>query len=346
MAKVKKKNIWYIITYVFSVLVITLGTLFYRQPVLTALLLMMLLLPLLSIILCSTSVGKLKVSFETLPIAVSFENKLNIKMTVENTGRIPLLNCVMGFTFKNRYFPNGKMHEIVFASPAKSRRYYDLSFEVSVPGLFEFEAGDISTTDMLHLVTWKIPFSTRMKTAILPRETATEGFELKKAALEEDAENSLTGELSREVRQIREYAPGDRMRDMHWKQTARLDEPMVREFERMRENFYVLYPVVEVGSKAEELGHNALSLWYSLAKKLIGPGETIFTIIYDTESRSFEKIRASSEDELIRTVYELYCIPPENTGASEELFARIREEIPDVVVIKSNGFEQTSKERR
>ena len=335
-----KKNIWYIITYVLSVLVITLGTLFYRQPVLTALLLLMLLLPVLSIILCSISVGKLKVSFETMPVAISFENRPNIKMTVENTGLIPLLNCVMGFTFKNRYFPNGKLHEIVFAAPSRSRRRYDLNFDVSVPGLFEFEAGDIYTTDMLHLVTWKIPFAARMATAILPEEVATDNFELKKAALEEDAENSLSGELSREVRQIREYAPGDRMRDMHWKQTARLDEPMVREFERMRENFYVLYPVIEVGTKAADFVYKTLSIWYSLAGKLIRQGETIFTIFYDAESRSFEKIRAASEDELIRTVYELYCIPAENTGASEELIERIREEIPGVVVIKSDGLEQ------
>nr|MCR5268614.1 DUF58 domain-containing protein [Lachnospiraceae bacterium] len=187
---------------------------------------------------------------------------------------------------------------------------------------------------------WKIPFAAHMATAILPEEVATDNFELKKAALEEDAENSLTGELSREVRQIREYAPGDRMRDMHWKQTARLDEPMVREFERMREKFYVLYPVMEVGTKAADFLYKTLSIWYSLAEKLIRQGETIFTIFYDTESRSFEKIRAASEDELIRTVYELYCIPAENTGASEELIERIREEIPDVVVIKSDGLEQ------
>ena len=150
---------------------------------------------------------------------------------------------------------------MVFAAPSKGRRYYDLVFDVAMPGLFEFETDGIKLTDLLHLKTWKISHKTLMKTAILPQETATDNIVIKKAALEEDAENSLTGELSREIRQIREYAPGDKLRDMHWKQTARLDEPMVREVERMREYVGKINTEADLYSTAYWLTEEILERW-------------------------------------------------------------------------------------
>ena len=374
------KNIKYIISYVLAVLVVLLGALFYRQPVLTALLLLMLMLPVLSIVLCSRAKENLKVTFDTLPVSVSpgkgreastdidkqrepgntiarnsvytgnaddneqDDSGFSITMRVENSGIIPLLNCVLTFRYSNRFFPDDEPNEMIFAAPSKSHESYELWFETALPGLFEFETEKIYVTDLMHLKTWEIPFSKMLRTALLPEEIEIENIEIKKSALEEDAENSLTGELSREVRQIREYAPGDRMRDMHWKQTARLDEPMVREFERMRESFFVLFPVVEPGysavvtpyrSEDPMTGRNemceTLKMWFSLAMKLIKQGETIFTVIYDSDSRTLEKYRAASEDELIQTVYELYCGIEPDFRASDELIGRLREEIPDVL---------------
>ena len=378
-----KKNIPYILTYVLAVLVVLLGTLFYRQPVLTALLLLMLLLPPLSVILCFMAKEKLTVSFETPPVAVPFETggglepddssvdmentdhpqdenecgRLIMRVSVENKSYVPLLNCTLEFGFGNRFYPNERTHEMVFAAPPGNSRSYDLSFDVSVPGLFEMETRSIHVTDLLHMKTWKIPFTKVLKTAVLPKEIETDNIVIQKASLEEEAENSLTGELSREIRQIREYEPGDKLRDMHWKQTARLDEPMVREFEKMRESFYVLFPVVEPGTSASADSHDTginrtvtadssaalagaggmsdtLALWYSLALRLIKQGETVYTVIYDAYGQTYEKYRSSSEDELTRTVYELYCSTGAGLNVSDEMIGRIREEIPDIVIIR------------
>ena len=364
----RKNNIPYIITYILAALVVLLGALFYRQPVLTALLLLMLLLPVLSVILCALACEKLTVSFETPPVAVPFsdDGKLRLILTVENPNLIPLLNCVLEFTYGNRFYPNEKPHEMVFAAPSRSKRSYELTFDITVPGLFELETQALRITDLLHLRTRTLPFAKTLKTAILPRELETDNIEIKKAALEEEAENSLTGELSREIRQIREYLPGDKLRDMHWKQTARLDEPMVREFEKMRESFYVLFPVVEPGtttssaiygtdsvrtgmtaSSAAHMGEGGISstlaLWYSLALKLIKQGETVYTVIYDAYGQTYEKYKASSEDELIRTVYELYCSTGAGLAVSDELIARIRDEIPDIVVIRDGTVNEAGR---
>lgn len=343
-----RKNIPYILSYIVAVLVVLLGALFYRQPVLTALLLLMLLIPVISVLLCFMARERLVISFDTLPLAVPSDDKtrLVLKMNVENSGPVPLLNCSMDFKYRNRFYPDETLHSVVFAAPAKSKDSIDLEFDISAPGLFEFEAGNIGITDLLHLKTWKIPFAKTIKTAILPKETGIENVEIAKAPLEEEAENSLMGELSREIKQIREYAPGDRLRDMHWKQTARLDTPMVREFERMRESFFVLFPVIETGETFAGNGamlSATLSLWYSLAVKLIKQGETIYTIICEAEGHTYEKLKASSETDLIQTVYELYCNTPRNFGISREMLDRIADEIPNVVIIRDgiyNGYDK------
>ena len=108
----------------------------------------------------------------------------------------------------------------------------------------------------------------------------------------------------------------------------------------IRESFYVFYPVVEIGTKEHDLIQKTLSVWYSLAKKLIGQGETVITALYDVESRSFEKMKAASEDELIRTVYELYCHSSADFRVSEEILSKIREETPDVMILHNGKMIQ------
>ncbi|MBP5331633.1 MAG: DUF58 domain-containing protein, partial [Lachnospiraceae bacterium] len=322
-----KKNIVYIVTYILAVLVVLLGALFYRQPVLTALLLLMFMLPVLSILMCSVAKEKLKIGFIPVPLGVTAGNEMTIRLEIVNESVIPLLNCMLTFSYQNRFFPNRGKNELIFAAPPKSRKVIDLNFDAPVPGLFELETEMIAITDLLHMKTWKIPCVKTVKTSILPEETEVDISNIRKATLEEEAENSYTGEPSREVRQIREYVPGDKLRDMHWKQTARLDEPMVREFERTRESFYVLCPVIE---PAREL-KSTMSVWYSLALKLIKQVETVFTVIPDENGQMYSLVRSGSEEELLETVYELYS----GTGiVTEEMIARIHEEIGNVAVIR------------
>lgn len=43
---------------------------------------------------------------------------------------------------------------------------------------------------------------------------------------------ALAGSGSQEIRQIRDYQPGDSYRTIHWKQSARTDTLMAREYAR------------------------------------------------------------------------------------------------------------------
>ena len=52
---------------------------------------------------------------------------------------------------------------------------------------------------------------------------------------------AISGESRDEVRQLREYRPGDLGRDIHWNQSARMDALWVREYERETEEIAEIY---------------------------------------------------------------------------------------------------------
>ena len=51
---------------------------------------------------------------------------------------------------------------------------------------------------------------------------------------------SSDGELTNDLLQLREYQPGDRIKDIHWKMTAKTDELMVKEYDRARDLYYLI----------------------------------------------------------------------------------------------------------
>ena len=84
-----------------------------------------------------------------------------------------------------------------------------------------------------------------------PREEAEDA--------QEDPEQAL-------IRQLREYAPGDLVRGIHWKQSARTDKLLVKEFQKEEEEGVSLYLDF---SGEKEPGPEEMSAFYQILSALL-----------------------------------------------------------------------------
>ncbi len=318
-----KRNLFYIITYFLAAALVFLGTMFYRQPLLIVLLLLMLLLPVMSIAATRYAYTRLEITPSLPSGTIQLPHDLVVKLKMKNPTVVPLLNCELHFHYENLYLPNQIKQTIVLPAEARRENTYRLPFKTSAAGMFTFEITKLYVTDFLHFFSFSLPYHWSGQLPILPPERELPEMKLTKATIEaEDSQPSPDGELTNDLLQLREYQPGDRIKDIHWKMTAKTDELMVKEYDRARDLYYLILPELD-----RDTLQDTLSVFYSLGLKLLKAKELFRVALYRPAGHSFEIRKISGEEELLIALYELYLIKPEIRSAA---YHRFTEQYPDM----------------
>jgi uncharacterized protein (DUF58 family) len=84
-----------------------------------------------------------------------------------------------------------------------------------------------------------------------------------------------------EFRGLREYRPGDDPRDVHWRSTARLGEPLVREYEQ--DTAPATWLCLDLSAPPGERPEVAVELVASLAERAVARGERVALVTPDAE---------------------------------------------------------------
>ncbi|MCR5251520.1 MAG: DUF58 domain-containing protein [Lachnospiraceae bacterium] len=334
----RKRNLVYIITYSLAVFLILLGTVFYRQSLLTVLLLLLLLLPVISISATAAALRKLTITVEMHQAEITAPNELRVLFRLKNDSIFPLLNLDFLFTFGNGFFPSLPPQELTLFAEGRRTREYTLPFEVAAAGMFSIHIDEVYATDFLHFYSFRLPFRYSAELPVLPPTLELPPITLGKALIEsEDSEPSPDGDLTQDLLEIREYRPGDRLKDIHWKMTAKTDELSVKEYERARDLYFLLLPELE----GNFLQRN-LSLFFSIGKRLLKEQERYRVAIYHSGDRSFEFLRVGNEEDLLQALYRLYLEPSERISTAYE---SLSEQYPDMQgVIRIHGGQILSSE--
>ncbi len=327
-------NWLFIAVYILAFLMAFIGALFFRQSILTSMVLLMALLPVLSIVLTCKSRNGVQVSAGSLPVSVEAGQGFKLTIMVENSTILPMLNCCLYIKYRNMFFEKDTVEKMVFAAPAKSRDCLELSFDTAVSGLISFEIDKLEITDFLHFVSFDTALGVHREVVCLPRRIECDIPPMRKLSMESEAVPGLTGEVTSEIRQFRGYLPGDRLKDIHWKQTARSGELTVKEYERMQEEFYVLLPILS-GDERER----TLELYYAAARYLISRNESFYTVLLPEGATGASLFPVSSEDELLESLYKLYRCRPVDTDVNELIVPQLSESLTDITVIRDGRIE-------
>ncbi len=309
-------NLPYIITYFLALLLFFLGAIFYRQPLTAVLFLLILLFPPLSFLLCQSAFNRLTFSVSLPEEPLSAGETFCVRIKVHNPTRLPLLNCRLVFSSENLYYPDPREHEMLLPAEAGGDSRFRLSYSTDAAGMFSFRVHFVEVTDLLHLITFRRDEPLLSQIPILPADTQLPALGLTKSPSgAEESIPSPEGELSADLLQVRDYIPGDRLKDAHWKLSARMDELQIKEYERSRELYYVLLPVPESAMLQE-----TISLFYALGKRLLAQGEYFQIALFSPEDHSFAAIPVGNVSELNTALFRLYQLPaPEHSGAYDEL---------------------------
>ncbi len=302
----QKANRKYQISYLAFLLFFLFGALFYRQPFLAILLLLLILLPVLSVFLCRYLSQRLQITIAPKNDFVTIGFPLFLQIKFKNPTWIPLLNCRILFHYENLYYPNEDT--TVFTLPAQPGKTldYELSFQTRYAGMMQFFIKELQITDFLHLITYSIPLNHSLQCAVFPKEiTLSAPAKLSKTESEfEEDFSALYGQPSGDIKEIREYVPGDRLQLIHWKMSAKADSLLVK----VQEKSALHYPSFLLELQCDTL-QDTLTTFYALGNFFLSQNEFFQVMAFCKSDQSFTPILVNDKESLQKAMLSLYLKP-------------------------------------
>ena len=317
----------YIISYIMTILLFVLGAVFYRQPLIAVLLLLMILLVPASVfitLMCAERLEPDALSDRTGD--VSMGQTVNPTLKLVNPTIIPLLNCSIDFSLGNSLMGSFE-NEVVMPAEAKRTKEVRIPVETSMPGMVRVVFSSMSVTDFLHFCTFTYPYEKIIELPVLPAERQLPSLKFTKVSIPSDeAVSTGDGDLTTDIKEIREYRNGDRLRDIHWKITARKDEIMVKEYDRTKDLYYVVLPEFEYDFLKDDL-----ELFYACGKELLSRKETFRVAIAGDSGDFLELFKVAGAEELDTVLYRIYDVYSGlKSGEASQIYDVFCRQYPDM----------------
>ena len=315
------KNALYIVSYVLMVAALLIVSVFFRQILASVLLIFLVILPFISLYAGSYGARHLSVSASLPSGTVDEGDEFRIRLKIRNTCAVPMLRCILEYTFCNMYRQDDRSFSITLPGESFANDTYDVCFKTGMPGVFTFDADHLLVSDPLHFHTFRIKNEIHIRCYIMPRVIPIPYVPL--VMYEGESADELiseNGELTRDIRQLREYRAGDRLKDIHWKASAQKGELITKEYERSTDLLYLLLPEVKKG--AEE---KVLRRYYSLGKAMVEASMGFVCAVFDPSDKSFEELKVSDADSLNDSI----CRIMDLGSSSDDVYANYMYQNPE-----------------
>ena len=315
-----KKHWFSIIGYLLGILFLWACIVILQQPFLLMLLFILIILPCLSIWMFHLAVSKLKINIYSGVPSVENGNTVPLVFECRNDSFLPLFACMFEFTLENFYKPNQMVHKLSLPVLPKRTNRISVPVETAFCGMLSLHVKSLHISDYLHFLTKEIPVNTKVQVPILPAttEVALPSTAPVTDGMEEFTENDNKGNLSSDIKEIREYRPGDRLQRIHWKLSAKLDDLLVKEMAHTT----VLSLVVLPECNRDKIQDTAIVL-RSVMEQLWKREERFEVCLYNSAACEFNYFLITEESQITEALIHFFYMPLYEGGdeAKEAYFA-------------------------
>lgn len=197
--------------------------------------------------------------------------------------------CTLFGTVENAFLDT--QGEVTIEMPVSMKRleYLDLPLGVRYCGLARIRIDRLEYMDPMGLLVIRLPLAVSGECVILPQEQedcsdCREGYQM---GISEAEETLAKGNDFSEVTDMREYRPGDRLKDIHWKLSAKKQDLMVKERASVAQSQVIL--LLDLSGEPERVSQ-VLRLAYGLAKSFLGEYVPVRILWWDEHQYAFEEV--------------------------------------------------------
>ena len=217
--------------------------LYFRSYVCFLFLVIFALMPFVSVYMLKVMLRRISVQLFVSEAQINVGSDLGIGIIVKNPSIFTSLCCKCYLSIRNLYY--GEEINQIFTVPlvASSDNKNPLYCKVKNCGIIEVSLDKCEVYDVLGFVRAQFETSQSVCATVLPIPQNLEDIQKLGilAGFTDNEDDTQKGNEYSDTSNIREYIPGDRIKDIHWKLSAKKGELLVREHIKSCENKLVLW---------------------------------------------------------------------------------------------------------
>lgn len=234
-----------------------------------------------------------------------------LELRLNNPVWFPALQSKAGLFLANTFLENNVKWSVEMPVKMHDMSVLRLPLNFVNLGKFSIECDSFELQDWLGFIVLIRHIELSKEVYVLPdgsRNMPPDVTNFMAGAAEVEESKNKGNDFS-EVSDIREYVAGDRIRDIHWKLSARQDNLMVKErIATAGSEMVILLDLV----KNDELTQQILELGFCFAKSFMQQRMPVCILCWNQAGYCFEEYRCMTDEELVKAYSEIFQTPLSN----------------------------------
>lgn len=294
------------------VTLILFGLLFYHHYAMMVWVAILVILPFFSFALTKLTVNKITPEVLIKKTSVGKNVPIDIYFIVKNGFLSPIDNLKLKIKIYNSFYKNEEEYELVVPDASISKRQVCMNISGLYCGRVIVKVEEMIIEDFLGLFRFERELSLTDEVMVMPESNIEiPQFNLSVSGTTNDDEvQYIKGDDVSQISQIRNYIPGDRMQNIHWKLSAKQEEIQVKEFSKPYSDEVTLLVEFSIHEKNPEITDRIIEVYYAMGKYLIKNGRRFWAAWFNTRTMELFETRIETGEELDISLNELYYMMP------------------------------------
>lgn len=328
------------INYISLLLLLALGLIFYHHYVLMVMIIMLLLAPVISFIVTKKCIDRFDISVNVQKTSVGKKVPVDVYFAVNNKTILPIEEVKLKVNIHNCFFENDEEYTIMAASIPLRTRTVKMTVAGEYCGRMIVEMKEAIIYDMFGLFRFRVQPDKSAEFSIMPsKKEEFESVTISDKGVSEDEELQMKkGDDVSQISQIRNYIPGDKLSNIHWKLSAKGEELQVKEYSMPYSEDVIILLELYVDKNYPDRFDELIEYFYAFAVSLIRQGRK-FCVAWNADgSYELTEMEVMNEDDLEEVIGEIYYTEPETrNGLTYELFTSVNDNRKGTVLYFSDS---------
>ena len=326
------------INYLTLIILVLVGLIFYHEYYMMLITVIVVFMPVISYIMIKKGHEKLEFHVDSDMKNIGKDIESQVYFSVKNDSYIPIENVHLKVKILNSFYGNEEEYEIIMSAIPKKTRKTQLSVSGIYCGNISVKIEKVIFYDLFGMIKIERELDESCEIHILPSKIYKfdEIGLSESGSSSEDEIQSKKGDDPSQISEIRNYIPGDKLKNIHWKLSAKSDELQVKEFSMPYSEEVLLLVETYVEKDAPESFDEEIEVLYAFSIHLLNMGRK-FKMVWKNGEYNLTEKEIYNTDDLNDALNDLYyCQVQAYNGLTYELYKSLNPEIKGIVLYLSN----------